>query len=237
MKARLLLVEDELDLGNVVKQYLEINGFEVVWEQNATNALMRIKNKELFDLVLLDVQLPDFNGFDLAKQILLYNKNQFFLFLTARKEKDDKIFGLGIGAEDYITKPFDIDELILRIKIILRRSDTFVESVAENKETNPSSFTTSDVNFNADLMQLTIGGKVVMLTQREVNLLDIFYQNKNKVLKREEILTALWGDNDYFMGRSLDVFISRLRKILSKSNTLSIENIYSVGFVFKIQDY
>jgi len=234
-QAKLLFVEDEIDLGSVVSQYLELKEFEVSWVKTATEALEKIKADEHFDLILLDVQLPDFNGFELAQQILLHNKNQFFLFLTARKEKADKLHGLQLGADDYITKPFDIDELILRIKVILRRAG-FAVTAAEQIRPNTNSFKTADVTFNADLMQLTIAQEVVILTQREVNLLEIFYNHKNKVLKREQILTELWGENDYFMGRSLDVFISRLRKILNKSKTVSIENIYAVGFIFKIQD-
>lgn len=233
MKAKLLFVEDEVDLGNVVKQYLELNNFEVVWELNATAAFDRVKENEHFDLMLFDVQLPDYDGFELARKVQTYTPEACFLFLTARKEKVDKINGLALGADDYITKPFDIDELILRIKMILRRSGFQVQQV-ENKIVKENSFQTSDVAFDPDLMQLHIAGKDVVLTQREVNLLEIFYQNRNKVLKREQILTELWGENDYFMGRSLDVFISRLRKILSKSETVRIDNIYGVGFIFKI---
>jgi len=233
MKAKLLFVEDEIDLGNVVKQYLELNNFEVVWTLNATEAYERVKANEHFDLMLFDVQLPDYDGFELARKVQAHAADSCFLFLTARKEKVDKINGLALGADDYITKPFDIDELILRIKMILRRSG-FQMSQVENKAANDNSFQTDDVVFDADLMQLSIAGKAVVLTQREVNLLEIFYQNRNKVLKREQILTELWGENDYFMGRSLDVFISRLRKILSKSKTVRIDNIYGVGFIFKL---
>ncbi len=236
MLAKILFVEDEVDLGNVVKQYLELRGFEVTWVQSGKDALDCILAGESYNLIILDIQLPDINGFEVAEKIKKQNKDIFFLFLTSRNEKKDKIYGLDIGAEDYITKPFDIDELILRIKVILRRSGFF-----QDQEVHPTSdqyiYQTSDVTFDSSLMQLIVADtKPIVLTQREVDLLMYFFQHKNKVLKRDEILTAVWGDNDYFMGRSLDVFISRLRKILSHSTTIRIENIYAVGFVFKLEE-
>lgn len=236
MSAKILFVEDELDLGNVVKQYLELKGFEVTWVQRGQEALEYISSLPSFDLVILDIQLPDINGFDVAEQIKKINKDTFFLFLTSRNEKKDKIYGLDMGAEDYITKPFDIDELILRIKVILRRSGFFHDQEVQHISSQVV-YQTSDVLFDTSLMQLVIGKqKPIVLTQREVDLLEYFFTHKNKVLKRDEILTAVWGENDYFLGRSLDVFISRLRKILNHSSTIHIENIYGVGFVFKLEE-
>ncbi len=236
MSERILLVEDELDLGNVVKQYLELKGFEVTWVQRGKPAVELLVSKVHYDLVILDIQLPDMNGFEIAEQIKMINKDIFFLFLTSRNEKKDRIYGLDIGAEDYITKPFDIDELILRIKVILRRSGLFNDAETHTVPHNVL-YQTSDVSFDTSLMQLVVGNqKPIVLTQREVDLLEYFFTHKNKVLKRDEILTAVWGENDYFMGRSLDVFISRLRKILSQSSTIRIENIYGVGFIFKLED-
>lgn len=236
MRPVILFVEDETDLGNVVKQYLEIKGFDVIWVKQGSEALSYVHSSSQIDIVVLDIQLPDTNGFDLAQQIIAIREQVFFLFLTARSEKKDRIMGLALGAEDYIAKPFDIDELVLRLKVILRRSG-FSQEKEVVKEENPNSFHARDVDFNFDLMQLRVADKSpVILTQREVDLLLFFYRNRNKIIKREEILTQLWGENDYFMGRSLDVFISRLRKILAHSDTVQIENVYGVGFIFKFQD-
>lgn len=236
MSARILFVEDEMDLGNVVKQYLELKGFEVTWVRHGKQAVDLIAAKINYDLVILDIQLPDINGFEVAEQIKKLNRDLFFLFLTSRNEKKDRIYGLDMGAEDYIIKPFDIDELILRIKVILRRSGFFHDHDVQPSPTH-TLFQTSDVTFDTSLMQLIVADeKPIVLTQREVDLLEYFFTHKNKVLKRDEILTAVWGENDYFMGRSLDVFISRLRKILNHSSTVKIENIYGVGFIFKLEE-
>lgn len=236
MSARILFVEDEIDLGNVVKQYLELKGFEVTWVRHGKQAVDLIAAKINYDLVILDIQLPDINGFEVAEQIKKLNRDLFFLFLTSRNEKKDRIYGLDMGAEDYIIKPFDIDELILRIKVILRRSGFFHDHDVQPSPTH-TLFQTSDVTFDTSLMQLIVANeKPIVLTQREVDLLEYFFTHKNKVLKRDEILTAVWGENDYFMGRSLDVFISRLRKILNHSSTVKIENIYGVGFIFKLEE-
>lgn len=236
MSARILFVEDEMDLGNVVKQYLELKGFEVTWVRHGKQAVDLIAAKINYDLVILDIQLPDINGFEVAEQIKKLNRDLFFLFLTSRNEKKDRIYGLDMGAEDYIIKPFDIDELILRIKVILRRSGFFHDHDVQPSPTH-TLFQTSDVTFDTILMQLIVANeKPIVLTQREVDLLEYFFTHKNKVLKRDEILTAVWGENDYFMGRSLDVFISRLRKILNHSSTVKIENIYGVGFIFKLEE-
>lgn len=236
MSARILFVEDEMDLGNVVKQYLELKGFEVTWVRHGKQAVDLIAAKINYDLVILDIQLPDINGFEVAEQIKKLNRDLFFLFLTSRNEKKDRIYGLDMGAEDYIIKPFDIDELILRIKVILRRSGFFHDHDVQPSPTY-TLFQTSDVTFDTSLMQLIVANeKPIVLTQREVDLLEYFFTHKNKVLKRDEILTAVWGENDYFMGRSLDVFISRLRKILNHSSTVKIENIYGVGFIFKLEE-
>ncbi|MGN6439815.1 MAG: response regulator transcription factor [Agriterribacter sp.] len=230
MKERILLVEDETDLGNVVKQYLEVMEFEVVWCKNGREAYeMFRENIKGFEIVLIDIRLPEMDGFELAEHIVSLNPDMSFLFLTARSEKSDKIYGLKIGADDYITKPFDIDELVLRIRNIIRRKKTGTQPVS-------SVITVGDVAYNKDSLQLSIGnGKPVSLTAREAELLEYLLQNPDKVLRREEILTQLWGENDYFLGRSLDVFISRLRKHLSASQDISINNVYGVGFIVSLK--
>lgn len=228
MMKNILYIEDESDLGNVVKQYLELTGFKVSWFKTAESAYrMYLKNKD-FDLLMIDIQLPGCNGFDFASKVLKLNRDQSFLFLTARNEKQDRLIGLKLGADDYIAKPFDIDELVLRINNILKRS---TEKIPLDSQ---ACVKIGDVVFNPDLLKLTFSNnEEVLLTVREAELLLYLYRFNNRVLSREEILMNLWGENDYFMGRSLDVFISRLRKVLSPSKRIQINNVYGVGFVFQ----
>jgi DNA-binding response OmpR family regulator len=231
MKARVLLVEDEIDLGNVVKQYLEISDFEVDWLQNGRLAYEQIrKDPRHYHIILIDVSMPEMDGFQLAEKIVSLGHDIAFLFLTARNEKADRLQGLKIGADDYITKPFDVDELVLRIRNIIRR-------IPAATPVSRAALVRGDVQFFKDTLKLHIGRqKEIVLTPRESELLDYLFRNENRILRREEILTQLWGENDYFLGRSLDVFISRLRKHLSTSRFISIDNVYGVGFVFNVQD-
>ncbi|TYP95686.1 DNA-binding response OmpR family regulator [Sphingobacterium allocomposti] len=226
----LLYVEDENDLGNVVTQYLEMVGFQVSWRRTATDALDCFSKTGAFDLILIDVQLPDFNGFELARRIKEQHADQPFLFLTARGEKNDRIEGLHIGADDYITKPFDIDELVLRIRNILRRRVSHRAAVADKAI---SIARIGDIELDAELHKLYISGRSFDLTSRETQLILYLAKNEGKLLRREEILLTIWGENDYFMGRSLDVFISRIRKLLKHSSKLSIETVYGAGFIFR----
>ena len=231
MKSKILLVEDETDLGNVVKQYLEIMDFEVDWSRNGKTALEQYKASQgKYSILLIDVSMPEMDGFELANRITQISQHAPFLFLTARNERADRLYGLKIGADDYITKPFDIDELVLRIRNIIRRNTNAGEVVSR------SVIERGDVKFHKDSLQLIIGTeKEITLTPRESELLEFLFRHENRILKREEILTQLWGENDYFLGRSLDVFISRLRKHLNKSAHISINNVYGVGFVFNVQ--
>ncbi|MHA4810660.1 response regulator transcription factor [Flavitalea flava] len=230
MAPKILLIEDEIDLGNVVKQYLEIVGFEVDWAQNGRIALECLeKNPQKYQIALIDVSMPEMDGFELAGRIVKTGMNLPFLFLTARNEKSDRMHGLKIGADDYISKPFDVDELVLRIRNIIKRS-TNVDNI------NRSLIVRGDVQFNKDSLKLFIRGqKEITLTPREAELLGYLFNHENRILKREEILTQLWGENDYFLGRSLDVFISRLRKHLNLSSCISINNVYGVGFIFNVE--
>jgi DNA-binding response OmpR family regulator len=227
MKSKILLVEDEVDLGNVVKQYLEISDFEVDWVSDGKMAFEQLKTHHAeYQISLIDVSMPEMDGFELAEKMVKRGFKLPFLFLTARNEKRDRLHGLQIGADDYISKPFDVDELVLRIRNIIRRN-TGSELV------NRSLITLGDVQFFKDSLRLVIAGqKEIILTPREAELLGYLFRNENRILKREEILTQLWGENDYFLGRSLDVFISRLRKHLNASSVVSIDNVYGVGFVF-----
>ena len=229
--SKILLVEDEADLGNVVKQYLEIVGFEVTWSKNGRVALEKLKDPQsTWHLVLIDVSMPEMDGFELANRIVESGLRVPFLFLTARNEKADRLYGLKIGADDYISKPFDVDELVLRIKNIIRRSAT-------PESSHRPLIIRGDVQFNKDSLRLSIRDRNdIVLTPREAELLLYLFENENRILKREDILAQLWGKNDYFLGRSLDVFISRLRKHLNESGCVSIDNVYGVGFIFRVKD-
>lgn len=231
MNAKILLVEDEIDLGNVVKQYLEIVGFEVDWAKNGKLAFDQLQQlHSSYQLIIIDVSMPVMDGFELANRIFEAGIQIPFLFLTARNEKADRLYGLKIGADDYISKPFDVDELVLRIKNIIRR-------YAATETPQRPIITRGDVEFNKDSLRLSIKhSNDIILTPREAELLLYLFEHENKILRRENILVQLWGKNDYFLGRSLDVFISRLRKHLNNSNCIRIENVYGVGFIFRVQE-
>lgn len=230
MKPKILFVEDEADLGNATKKYFEILQFEVIWHTDGQSALEHFRlAPTAYDIVLLDVSMPLMDGFELARQIGRLNPTVPFLFLTARNERTDRLHGLELGAVDYIVKPFDIDELVLRIRNNIKRNQGSNAPVREILEKG-------DVKLYKDTLKLVIADQVDTLTAREAELLEFFFAHANHVVKRQEILTSLWNDNDYFLGRSLDVFIFRLRKYLSKSKSVQIANVYGVGFVLEVAD-
>jgi len=232
MAPKLLYVEDEVDLGNVTKQYLEAMNFDVTWCVDGKSAYQEyLRGEREYSLIIIDIQLPDFNGFDLAQKIVAHDKNAYFLFLTARKEKKDRILGLDMGAMDYITKPFDIDELILRIRNIVRRKSTVTEVGAPT-----DIIQIGNITLNKESLSLSVDGQAkTTVTLREAELLEYLYSHRNTIVKREDLLIRFWGENDYFMGRSLDVFISRLRKLLRHSSSdVRIENSYGVGFILSV---
>ena len=233
MKPKILFVEDQQDLGNVIKQYLEVMEFEVEWCMDGQKAYQIYQqNPAAFHLLIIDIQLPGMNGFELAEKITKENEDVAFLFLTARNEKKDRLYGLKIGAADYISKPFDIDELVLRIKNIVRR-----HHAPDNANLAPSTdFIAGDIVLHKDSLKLSMGDREpILLTLREAELLEYLCRNQDHVLKREDILLQLWGKNDYFLGRSLDVFISRLRKLLVASKNVRIENVYGIGYIFTVK--
>jgi len=226
MKARLLYAEDDASLSFVTRDNLELQGYEVVHCADGKIAIDAFKGGD-FDLCVLDVMMPHVDGFQVAEEIRKYDKQIPIIFLTAKSLKDDKIHGLKIGGDDYITKPFSIEELILKIEIFLRRSQ-----IAPNNSNDIHKI--GEYEFDHPNLNLKIGeDDERTLTQKEADLLKMFVEHKNTVLKRSEILIKLWGEDDYFLGRSLDVFISRLRKYLKKDTSLKIENIHGVGFRLK----
>ena len=223
-KIKILYVEDDETLAFLTKDNLQISGFEVVHFSDGQSALTAFEN-ELFDVCILDVMLPLLDGFDLAKAIRAVNVDIPILFLTAKTLQEDKLKGLRLGADDYLIKPFSIEELILKIGIFIKRSSLYQN--IDNKILPLGSFTFDVANLTILKFDISI-----TLTQREADVLLFLWQHKNTILKRETILEAIWGSDDYFMGRSLDVFISRLRKIMAEDASIKIENIHGIGFRF-----
>jgi DNA-binding response OmpR family regulator len=229
-KIKILFAEDDLSLGFVTKDNLELQGYEVRHCENGQIAWETFQ-KENFDICILDVMLPKLDGFNLAKQIRAVNQDIPILFLTAKSLKEDKLTGLRIGADDYITKPFSIEELVLKIEVFLKRS-----KVVSSEKNNNTTFYLGNYIFDYANLTLIHDQEKQQLTQREADVLNYFCQNSGKVLRRDEILMHIWGDDDYFIGRSLDVFISRLRKYLKNDPRISIENIHSVGFKMLVKE-
>ncbi len=223
-KATIFYVEDDETLGFVTKDNLELSGYEVVHFMDGKNALKHFNISD-YDLCILDVMLPGIDGFGIAKEIRKISQQIPIIFLTAKSMKEDRIQGLLLGGDDYITKPFSIEELILKIMVFLRRKD--IVGSTEKAEYNIGSYLLDYKN-----IKLSREGSEKKLTLKEAELLKYLVENKNKVLKRSDILVAVWGKDDYFLGRSLDVFISRLRKYLKEDKDISITNRHGVGFVF-----
>ncbi len=222
MKAHILYVEDDESLSFVTKDNLELQGYRITHCTDGKQALKAI-DEETFDLCILDVMLPEIDGYTVAREIRKYDTQVPILFLTAKSLKEDRLHGLRLGADDYITKPFSIEELILKVEVFLRRSKV-------SSPQAPDRFRLGKFEFDYTNLSLLNGGKARQLTQKEADLLKLFAEHKNQVLKRSAILKRLWGEDDYFLGRSLDVFISRLRKYLRQDERLKIENIHGVGF-------
>jgi DNA-binding response OmpR family regulator len=227
VEAKILYVEDDEVLSFVTKDNLELQGFTVEHFDNGLGALKAFERDD-YDLCVLDVMLPEMDGFSLAKEIRAMDSAIPILFLTAKSLKEDKIKGLKLGADDYITKPYSIEELILKIKIFLRR-----KNVLQNVKT--FAYSVGKYDFDAKNLKLKLDSEERNLTHRECELLKLLIENKNDIVERSLILKKIWGEDDYFLGRSLDVFISRLRKYLKEDTNIKIENIHSVGFRLKVE--
>ncbi len=226
-RLKILLAEDDLNLGVLLVDYLEAEGFDVKLCKDGELALKAFQNNP-FDLCLLDVMMPKMDGFSLAKSIRIRNKNIPIIFITARSLKEDKLKGYGLGADDYITKPFDEEELLWKIKAVVRR-------IPENKnESRMEIISIGKYHFDSSNQSLTIGTKTKRITEKESDILRFLSAHRNKIVKREELLKDLWGENDYFFGRSLDVFITKIRKYLKEDPDVSIENVFGVGFIFNV---
>ena len=220
-KKRILYVEDDETLAFLTADNLE-QYFTVVHCNNGAAAYQLFCEEE-FDLCVLGIMLPDMDGFEIATQIRKRNQEIPIIFLSAKTMKEDRIKGLKLGADDYLVKPYSIEELILKIEIFLNRSQ-------KNTDKIQTKYALGSFEFEFENYSLINDKKQITLTEREAALLKLFLDNVNMVLKREKILTSLWGNDDYFSGRSLDVFISRLRKILKEESNVKIENIPRIGF-------
>jgi DNA-binding response OmpR family regulator len=222
-KYKVFYVEDDETLAFLTKDSLEMNHFSVTHFQNGDDAMQHFVNSE-YDICVLDIMVPKKDGFEIATAIRTINNEIPIIFLSAKTMKEDRIKGLKIGADDYLVKPFSIEELVLKMDIFLQRSK---KNISEKTHLQVGKYLFDTLNY-----ELIFNDEKTSLTQRETDLLKLFIQNPNRVLKREEILKSLWGNDDYFMGRSLDVFISRLRKILANDKNIIIENLHSIGFKY-----
>lgn len=223
---KVLIVEDDPDLGHLLKQYLQASSMEAELVYNGEEARIEITRNK-YDILLLDVMMPKEDGFVLAGKLKSSHPDLPFLFLTARKMKEDIIKGLKLGADDYILKPFDADELILRIQNILKRS----KKLPMDK---PGGYPIGIYNFEPHNFRLVSPVSEHLLTIKEVQLLQYLYQHKNQLVRREVILSELWHTADFFKGRSMDVFISRLRKYFLEDHSIQIESIRGIGVRFTI---
>ena len=221
MKHKILLVEDDMNLAFVVKDTLVNKDYDVSHLPDGQSAL-RALNKDKYDLVLMDVMLPGMDGFSITKQLRQQRNQTPILFLTAKSLAEDRIRGFEAGADDYLTKPFSIEELTLRIKAILKRTI--------KEEDLPLTFSIGNYFFDSNTFALTHPKANIIVTKKEADLLTCLCLNLNKTVAREDILIQLWGENDYFKGRSMDVFIARLRKYFSLDDSVNIVNMHGVGF-------
>jgi DNA-binding response OmpR family regulator len=224
MKQHFLLAEDDENLGALLSTYLNSKGFQTKWVKNGEEAISYYHSfNNAIDFIILDVMMPEKDGFSVAKEIRLTDKKTPILFLTAKSMKDDKLKGFELGADDYLTKPFAMEELIARIQAIMRRTGD--NSLVKDEKLSIGSL---DFDSNKSILYTKDGEK--KLTTKENALLTLLVRNINEVLDRQATLRAIWGDDNYFNGRSMDVYIAKLRKLLSDDPNIEIMNIHGIGF-------
>ena len=220
---KILLAEDDPNLGSIIREYLEAKGYHTELCSNGEEAFKHFL-REKWNICIFDVMMPQMDGFTLAREIRNHNKEIPIVFLTAKSMKDDTIEGFKAGGDDYITKPFSMEELLLRIKAILKRT----ERVAEDP--NSQEFSLGKYVFNPNHQQLKLGDHIQKLTSRESDLLKLLCLNLNDTLERNFALRAIWSDDNYFNARSMDVYIARLRKYLTQDPSIEIINVHGKGF-------
>jgi DNA-binding response OmpR family regulator len=222
---KILYAEDDQDLSFLVKDMLEQEGYTVIHAEDGVKGLLHFKVEEP-NLCLLDVMMPKKDGFTLAKEIRELNQDVPIIFVTAKTLADDKIEGLTLGADDYIVKPFNMDELLLKVKVFLKRRKV-------DTATEKSVFEVGKCTLNLKDYEFTTPAGTSKVTVKEALLIKLFFENKNELVKREEILQKIWGQEDFFFGRSLDVFMSRFRKYIKSDDGLELETVYGAGFRLK----
>jgi DNA-binding response OmpR family regulator len=227
----ILLAEDDFDYASILRQYLEISGFRVTWAKDGSEAL-HLFTEAKPDICVFDVMMPKMDGFTLAENIITVSPETPIVFLTAKGMKEDKIRGLKLGADDYVVKPFEADELILRINNILKRSQRHqLSSTSENGKINIGRYSFDGANYT-----LSCNDILYRLTEKEAHLIGYLFANRNRMIKRDDILTEIWGSDDFFSGRSMDVFISRLRKYFSEDTAITINSYRGLGLEFKVDN-
>lgn len=228
---RILLVEDDTSLGYLLTEYLQLKGFFVFWASDGKKALAQL-SEDTYDLAILDIMMPEMDGFTLARNI----KNQYpdlpFIFLTAKSLKVDVLKGFSLGAVDYLKKPIDEEELVVRIKALLSH---IKGGEAEQQELSNEVRQLGKYSFNPLNQELHFGKEVIHLTSRENELLAFLSSRINRLATHRDILTALWGSHDYFKQKSLNVFITHLRKYLEKDDDIRIENVHGQGFILRVR--
>ncbi len=226
-KPRILLVEDDLSFGSVLKSFLELNDYDVEWIDDGKYAMDAFR-KYPFDLCILDVMLPNIDGFTIAGEIRKINTTIPIVFLTAKKMKEDILKGYGMGGDDYITKPFDTDILLAKIRAIIARRDSGDKS--------RDIYEIGKFTFNSKLRILKTGDQEIKLSPKEAQLLELLVNNPNSLIPREMALRKIWGSDDYFTARSMDVYVTKLRKYLSTDPELVIKNIHGAGFQLIVKE-
>lgn len=222
-KPKVLLCEDDQNLGNVLKNYLELNDYEVTLERDGRLGLAAFQ-REKFDICLLDIMMPHMDGFKLAEEIRDIDPDVPLFFLSAKTMKEDIIQGYKLGADDYITKPFDSEVLLMKIKAILKRNEE------QNRENENAEYDLGKYHFNPRLRELEHDETKMTLSPKENDLLKMLCEYKNDLLPREQALKKIWGSDTYFNGRSMDVYIAKLRKYLKDDPSIEIVNIHGNGF-------
>ncbi|WP_228853363.1 response regulator transcription factor [Aegicerativicinus sediminis] len=228
-KIHILLLEDDETLGYLLSEYLKLKQFEVTWCKQVSSAREKLNHLK-FQLAILDVMLPDRDGFSFAEEISKTSPELSFLFLTARSLKTDVLKGFSIGAVDYIKKPIDEEELVARIHAILRRNSS------QHQLSEETIHKIGLYKFEPSKQELSINGEIKSLTARESDILSMLVSNANELTSYEDIMNNIWGEDDYFSRKSLNVYISNLRKYLRKDLNMKIDNVHRKGFILKIRN-
>ena len=229
-KPRVLLVEDDPNLGNLLLEYLQAKEYDTTLATNGKEGLTQFKNN-IFDVCIFDVMMPVMDGFTLAREVRKLDAETPIVFLTAKSMKEDTIEGFNAGGDDYLTKPFSMEELLLRLKAILRRTKN--QTLTNSDQNN---FEIGEYKFDFNLQKLEVNGKAQKLTTREAELLKLLCINVNDVLDRTFALKSIWHDDNYFNGRSMDVYIAKLRKYLREDANLEIVNVHGKGFKLLVKN-